>query len=158
VLSTLVTIPRIVTTSPSTRIRLSAERQARLVYRLRPSSPSSLLQTQQRRYLRISAGKGLESYRFCSGCMIFSFRKSRQPFQAPPHLTKYKKPKATRIRFRLFILWAMRDLNPRPFRCKRTALPTELIAPISADKYICTHDSCPYIWTTVIYIYKIISV
>ncbi len=25
-------------------------------------------------------------------------------------------------------LWAMRDLNPRPFRCKRIALPTELIA------------------------------
>src|SRR3989339_448440 len=26
-------------------------------------------------------------------------------------------------------LWAMRDSNPRPSRCKQAALPTELIAP-----------------------------
>ena len=40
---------------------------------------------------------------------------------APPTKKSVNFPK---VRF----WWAMRDLNPRPFRCKRIALPTELIA------------------------------
>ncbi len=52
---------------------------------------------------------------------------SRAPAFSSPinRIPKLKTPSRSRA---FLIWWAMRDSNPRPFRCKRIALPTELIA------------------------------
>ncbi len=74
--------------------------------------------------------EGFETYSF-STFFGYLFQQSlintSKAFQIPQLHTKYKKPDAS-FRIRLSILWALRDLNPRPSLCKSAALPTELSA------------------------------
>ena len=69
--------------------------------------------------LKISSSKSLA---------LGSPPKLTPPFQSVGGSNYSRKRKNSNIKFELFLLCAVRDLNPRPSRCKRVALPTELTA------------------------------